>query len=343
VPAKPPSSASRCDTAAPPPSGFSADGLTAGLAHPDAASPWRARLATIGPWRVGTDTVLGPDPQLAAPTGDLSVLATEGDWIDVATIDDEVRTVVGVRRVDLALVVTQRTVLSPGPGGSARAADDGAPRVELGAGATVRIREIRGDEARIAWTDTGSGAAVASGWAPLRALDVAWHGCDYPSLASDLRTNGTIDVRAAPDGAALATLAGGTPLLAVGGPDPQGWRRVVVARPSAWIDGWVRDTDVAATPRVEPWTRILGGTGQPVEPGAQTVRLPAGTTLTSAAKGATTPFAVLDRDLSLPVLLLEKERVVVRIYTAWGPVPAAAACASVRAGQAGAAVECVAK
>lgn len=214
------------------------------------AAPLHAWSRLEGPIRVaGTLTF----PERGNGGGLYEILPVEpmgeGEWIEVTTAQlDHARAApegmppaFALRRADLELAPSARLVL----GEETRLPGSGEPRVELGAGARLRVLEARDGRLHVA---TVGGRFAAEGWVDAAGMSGAWRPCPYrapPPNRSVVASAAPVGVRSSPDGPVLAWLSGEASVLAVASDAPTGWVRVVAVSPAVWVDGYVPSAALA--------------------------------------------------------------------------------------------------
>ncbi|MES2642345.1 MAG: hypothetical protein V4850_22875 [Myxococcota bacterium] len=303
---------------APTPAARIAGALSA--ASPAADTPWRATVASIGPFE------LNPGKRTFSPGDtqpfDTIVVSDEGSVVRVAHEDRGVRVVVGVRREDLALRPDDR---APVRGQAGKAPTDGG--VALAGGTPVTLGAKAKGDLRVAWSDEG---LTLDGWVPAASLGALWRVTRWPmdgrfaDLALVDTTDGgaSVSLRDAPEGDVLATLRADTTLLLfAAGPARGTWRPIEVRTTAAHARGWVPVDAVRDVPGYG--VGFGGGSGSPPLTGS----------LVEIAKGAflhgsdaTAPFGRTLRDVRLPRVSVEGRRVRVRVPTAWGDVSGEVEC-----------------
>ncbi len=359
----PPSSVSTCPSSVPVPPPLGAAALGASLLAADDLTAPRARLATPGTFRIGS-SIFSPTASGERAGFIVRVLGADAAWLDILRDEGEIRMVIGVARADVAAAPVARVVLNRGADGLTVEPGTDEARVELAPGAAIRTvgtAEVmnggtNAGRAEVALTGEDGDGIDVIGWLPTNTLGEIWQPCPFPldggprpaeqspavPLTTGFRPSDVVDDVAELD--PLAVVAENTPSQAVGAPTPAGWQEIVIARPDVWVDGWTRDVyphhPLGSSPAVAP----RAGDSQPWDPNTRHVLLRAGTLLypyaPPPARSRTpvapatpaAPFALVRAPVALSLLDgapgQDATHKTVRIYTAWGPVPATVTCAS---------------
>lgn len=298
------------------------------VASPEEATAWRVVVATTGTIEVAPGQPFTPQGHPREP---LVVVSDDGERVRVLGQAEGMRTIVAVRRSDLALLPVERLSLAPTPDTLRSAwSTPYAPGIEITAGTPVTLGKRVGDATHVSWEENGF---AVGGWVATRTLGPLWR-VEPSWWSGDLvpaHPDRPLVIRDAPGGQVIATVPVDRRIaFASRAPVVGAWRFIEARAESVVVGGWVRSAEVRAH-EGEYGYGVGGLWGSSGALHATWVTLGEGVYVYAQdphgapAEGA--PFALAERDARVVLDGDDGTIMRVRVQTDWGLLPGWAACA----------------